>query len=105
MHLHDHLGGALLFVQRLLHSDHAHLDEVGCGALHGGVDGGALQTRERGALGVLNPGELQAATEHGFHVAHLLGHGPGFIHVFLDAGEALEVALDVVLGCGVVNAQ
>ena len=29
VHLHDHARGALLGLQRALHLDHAHLDEVG----------------------------------------------------------------------------
>jgi hypothetical protein len=38
VHLHDHLGAALLALQHLLHPDHRQLDQVGRRALHGRVD-------------------------------------------------------------------
>ena len=42
MHLQNHARGELFLLQPVRHRQHRALDEVGCRALHGGVDGGAL---------------------------------------------------------------
>ncbi len=102
MHLHDHFDAPLLSIQHLLHLHHAHLDQIGRRALHGRVDGGALQPRQLCALGSLDAPQLQSAPKHGFHIPLASGNFAGAFHVLLDAGVALKVTGDVVLGRRVV---
>ena len=105
MHLHDHAGGALFGVQHALHFDHAHFDQVGRRALHGGVDGGALGARATRAVGAFDVGQVQAAAKYGFDIALFFGLLARALHIGLHAGVAFEIALDVVARGGVVNAQ
>ena len=105
VHLHDHLRALALRVQRLLHRHHAHLDEVGGGTLHGGVDGGTLGPGAARAVGTVDLGQVEPPAEHRFHIASRLGLGLGVVHVVAHPREALEVAVDVVLGRRVVDAQ
>lgn len=103
--LHDHFGAPALGVEGLLHGHHAEFDEVGGGALHGGVDSGAFCASAAGAVGAVDFGQVEAAAKHGFNIALGFGLGAGVVHVLLDAGEAVEIAGDVIFGGGVVNAQ
>ena len=105
MHLHDHFGGAFLCIQHLLHFHHAQLDQVCRRTLHGCVDGGALGTSPALAVGGLDFRQVQAATENGFHIALGFGLRAGVVHIALDPGKAGEIALDVIFGSGVVDAE
>ena len=42
MHLQNHAGIKVAQFQPVMHINHGPLDDVGCSALHGRVDGGAL---------------------------------------------------------------
>jgi hypothetical protein len=63
------LVARLFEVQRVLHRHHAELDQVRRRALHGGVDGRALGAGAARAVGAVDFGQVQAAAEHGFHIA------------------------------------
>ena len=65
----------------LLHLDHAQFNQIGRRALHGRVDGCALQPRQLSALGGLDARQLQAPAKHGFHVALRFGQRTGGLHV------------------------
>ena len=87
------------------HVYHGAFNEVGGGALHGGVDGGAFGSSAGVGVFVADVGQVEAAAEQGFDEA--LGGGLffGALHVFGDAGIAGEVAVDKVFGGDVVDAQ
>jgi hypothetical protein len=59
----------------------------------------------RGPLPAVDVRQPQAAAEHGFHVALLVRLDARVVHVALHARKALEVALDVVLGRFLLDAQ
>ena len=85
-------------VEPVVDLDHGHLDDVCCGALHGGVDGGAFGGLAALAVAAADFRQVEAAAEQGFHVALFRGLGAGFFHVAFYARVAFEVQLDVVLG-------
>ena len=105
MHLHDHFGGAVLGVQRVLHGHHAELDQICRRALHGRVDGGALGPGAARAVGGVDFGQVQPAAHHGLDIAFGFGALPCFIHVLLHAGVAGKILFNKVFRSRVVNAQ
>lgn len=84
---------------------HGAFDEVGRGALHGGVDGGAFGSGAGIGIFVADVGQVEAAAEQGFDEALRGGLFFGALHVFGDAGVAGEVAVDKVFGGDIVDAQ
>ncbi len=105
MDLHHHLRIALLSLHPGLHRQHGPLDDVGGGALHGGVDGGALGVLAPLRVARLDLGQVQAPAEHGLDVAALMGQAPGLLHVVVHAGVAPEVQVDVVLRLAARDAE
>ena len=84
---------------------HGAFDEVGRGALHRGIDGGAFGSGAGVGVFVMDVGQVEAAAEQGFDEALRGGLFFGALHVFGDAGIAGEVAVDKVFGGDVVDAQ
>ena len=105
MHLHDHFGFALLEVNACLHGNHRELDQIGCSALHGGIDGSTLCASTPRSIGRVDFWQIQTTAKHGFHVALRFGLLACFVHVALHTCKTLEVALDVIFGSAVVDAQ
>src|SRR5690606_32320292 len=93
------------FLQFRLHADHGAADDVGGGALDGGVDGGALDKGALGRVARIGVGELDAAAENGGDVAIRLHPCPLGVHVTLDAGEALEIGFYVIAGDAALDAE
>ena len=73
--------------------------------MHGRVDGGALQPGQLGTLGRLDAAQLQTPAKNGFHITLLPGQRAGGLHVVFNAGVAVKVTGDVVLGRGVIDTQ
>ena len=105
MHLQEHGGVEFCAREGLLHADHGAADNVGGGALDGGVDGGALVKGAflRGARGDLR--EMAAAAEHGADIAIGADEAFRLLHIVADAGEAFEIFLDVGAGLLAANAE
>ena len=61
----------------VIDAEHGPLDDVGGGALQGGVDGGALGGLAALHLAGVDFAQVQAATEDRLHVALLMGQRPG----------------------------
>ena len=98
VHLQQHLRVELLLRERGVHADHGAADDVGGGALQPRVDRGALVEGADRGVGVRDVGVVALAAEQREHVAVLLGERLGLVHVVADAGEALEIFLDVGAG-------
>ena len=81
-----------------MHGDHRQLDQVGRGALHRRIDGGALRGRAARAVGRVDLGQPEPAAEHRLHEALALGLGARALHVARHARVSGEVAVDVELG-------
>ena len=98
VHLQQHLRVELLLRQRLVHADHGAADDVGGGALQPRIDRGALvEGADRGVRGA-DVGIVAFAAEQRHHIAVLFRERLGLLHVVADAGEALEIFLDVGAG-------
>ena len=82
----------------MAHVYHGAFDEVGGGALHGSVDGGAFGAGALVAVFAVDAGQVEAAAEHGFDVALRGGELFGALHVVGHAGVAGEVAVDKAFG-------
>ena len=95
MHLHDHFGLAFFIIQYFQHGVHAELDQIGCRALHGRIDGGALRSTAARAVGRIDLGQIQATAKHGFNKAFGFGAELGLVHVLLHAGVALKITVNV----------
>ena len=63
-------------------------DEVGCSALHGGVDGGAFGSGAGVGVFVADVGQVEAAAGQGLDEALDCGLFFGALHVFGNAGAA-----------------
>ena len=91
--------------ERSRHAHHGAADDVGGGALDRRVDRGAFEeAAHRRVLGV-DLGIVHAPAEHGLDVAVIVGEFLGRFHVVADAGEALEVGLDVLARLLARNAE
>jgi hypothetical protein len=85
--------------------DHGALDDIGGGALHGGVDGAALGVLAQSLVARLDLGQIQPPSEYGFHEARFARLARGLVHVALHAGIALEIKIDVFLRLAAPYAQ
>uniref|UniRef100_A0A0N5A085 LigA n=1 Tax=Parastrongyloides trichosuri TaxID=131310 RepID=A0A0N5A085_PARTI len=103
--LQQHPGLKPRIKQGAGHADHGAADDVGGRALDRGVDGGALAELALGAgLGV-DGRDVDAPPEDGGDEALLLHQRLGPVHIGADAGEALEIGLDVGSGLTLIDAQ
>src|SRR5215210_5487860 len=91
--------------QRVVGAHHRHLDDVGRGALDDRVDREALAQLARLPVAGADLGDLPAAAEQRRDVAVLLGLGDRVGHEPRDRGEALEVAVDELLGLLLLDLQ
>ena len=105
MHLEQHAGLELRARQRRGNADHGPLDDVGGGALDGGVDGGPLHEAAPGRILVGDPRHMAAPAEERRHIAAPPGAFLGAVHVIPDAGIFLEIGIDVDLGLALGNAE
>ncbi len=96
VHLEKHLRAELCFFQRLVHADHGAADDVGGRALDRRVDRRALLEGAKDRLRGADFGIVRAPPEQRLHIEMLAAERLGGIHVAADAGEALEIAVDVV---------
>ena len=104
MHLHDQLGGRLFGGQSSLHFNHGAFDQVGCGALHGCVNGGAFSCGTTDGTAV-DVGQIQTAAEQGFHIAQTACLLFGTLHIFCHARVACKITLDEHFRRHIVNAE
>src|SRR5665647_2566760 len=88
-----------------MHGNHGELDEVGRGALHGGVDGGALGALAALAVGAVDFRYPQSAPKQRFDVALTLGSFARVLHVFAHAGVACKIALYIGLRGGAFDIE
>ena len=102
MHLQQHLGGQIR--NRGGHPDHGAADHICRRALDRCVDCGAFGKAGTGAFGV-DFGRVDFAAKQGLDIAVFLRKLHCGRHVFLNAGEAFEIAVDKALRFGAWNAQ
>ena len=95
MHLQQHARLQPGIAQRLRHADHGALDDVGGRALQRRVDRLAFAEGAFGAVGRLDLRQPDFPAEDRLDIAMLAAEGAVLLHVVLDAGEFLEVLLDV----------
>ncbi len=96
MHLQQHPALQTGLGKRRRHADHGPADDVGGRTLDGRIDGGALLEGALGRIGRLDPREMHAPAEDGFDIAIGAAERLGALHVVADAGETLEIGLDVL---------
>ncbi len=104
VHLHHHPAAQFFAHECGIDGDHRHLDEVGRGALHRRIDGGALGRRPARPAGV-DVGQPQSSPEHGFDIALLRRQLAGALHIRRDTRIAGEVAVDVELRRAALQAE
>src|SRR5690606_30602666 len=88
-----------------LHADHGAADDVGGRALDGGVDRGAFDEAAFGGVAGIGVGEVDLAAENRRDIAVDLHPSALLVHIVPDAGEALEIGLDVVARLAAGNAE
>ena len=98
MHLENHLGVQPLGLEPLPDAYHSQLDDVGLGALDGGVDGVALGKSAYGGVARDDVGQVAAAAEQRLGIAVLPCLLLGLLHVGVHFGESSEVVVDELAG-------
>ena len=89
--LEEDAGFGVGFFEFVVDAEHGDFDDVGGGALDGGVEGGAFGVFAGGAVGGGEFGEVAAAVEEGGGVAVFAGLGDYGVEVVFDAAESVEV--------------
>ena len=93
MYLQDHRAAQPLGLHAAKEPHHGDLDQVGLGALHGHIDGGALRRLAHAARRAVDLGDVAAPAEERRHIAaraHLL---PRPLHILVQVGIRLVVRL------------
>ena len=105
VHLQQHLRLELCLLELRLDADHGAADDVGGGALQPRVDGRALVEGADRRIAVLDVRVVALAAEQREHIAVIAAELARLVHVVADAGEALEIFLDVGAGFALVDVQ
>ncbi len=93
--LHHDTRGAPLGLDRPLQRNHRQLDQIGSRTLHRRVDRLTFSAAFARTAATGDFGQVDSAPEHGFDITLGARRGAGFVHVALDPGKALEIAIDV----------
>lgn len=96
--LEEDAGFGVGFFEFVVDAEHGDFDDVGGGALDGGVEGGAFGVFAGGAVGGGEFGEVAAAVEEGGGVAVFAGLGDYGVEVVFDAAESVEVVFHDLFG-------
>ena len=97
VHLEDEARAPALGAKAVVSADHRHLDHVGGGALHDGVDGQPLAERSRLTVRGAELRDRATSSEQRRHVAVRRGLRDRARDELLHAWEAREVGVDVFL--------
>lgn len=98
VHLQNHFGLQLFLAESVIDGDHGHLDDVGRGALDGGIHGIAFGIAADGGIARIDVGQVAAALEFCEDVAPFFGAIDARVHVFLDLRVSFEITVDQVFG-------
>ena len=93
VHLQYHLAADALAAETVVDAYHGHLDDVGLGALYGGVDGVSLGESPHGGVLAVDVRQVAAAVVEGLGVSPLAGALLGLLHELVHLGEGGEVAV------------
>src|SRR6185312_7034490 len=105
VHLQQHLCFQLFLRQRVGHADHGAADDVGGCALDRRVDRGAFGAPAHARDFGIDLADMDAPPKQGFDIAVVARELLGRFHVIADAGETLEVFLDVIVGFAARDAE
>src|SRR5882762_6674844 len=105
VYLHDELGGKPFAVEPTPHGDHRELDQVRGRALHWGVDRCALGPAAARRIGALDLRQPQAPAENGLDIATVARGLAHLLHVLCHPRIAGEVARDIGLRRGALQAE
>ncbi len=98
VHLQDHLGLDSLGLEAAVDAHHGELDDVGCGALDGSVDGIALTEAPHHGIPRVDVGQHATTAVEGGHIAFFACLGNGAVDVVTHLGEGRVIAVDKHLG-------
>lgn len=94
VYLEYHLRAQAFGFHATVDAYHGYFDDVGGGALYGGVDGVALgKVADDGVVGV-DVGQVAATVEQGLGIAVLARGLLGLFHIVVHLREGLEIAVD-----------
>ena len=98
MHLQNHFGLQLFLAESAIDGDHGHLDDVGRGALDGGIHGIAFGIAADGGIARIDVGQVATALKFCEDVTPFFGAIDARVHVFLDLRVGFEIAVYQLFG-------
>ena len=88
-------------MKRFINACHGHLDNVGSGALNGGVDGKGAH----GAVVRIDVGQIASAPKQRLGIAFFACLGLGPLHIFVHLWKRLEVAINQRFSLGATDVE
>ena len=93
MDLQNHAGTEALGLETAVDACHSNLYYVGGGALDGGVDGVSLGISAYHGVVAVDVAQIAAAVEYGLGVTQFAGAVYALLHILMNAGIGLEIAV------------
>ena len=105
VHLQGHSGFQSTFDNRRVDSDHRHLDQIGCGALQGRIDGGSFGKAAEICILAVDIWNGPHSPEQRLNFLFAAGFVQCFIDEFAHAAVLFKIGIDESLGLGGLDAK
>ena len=83
--LKDESGCTAMVTEPTFGTDHGDLDDIGCGTLHGGIDGGSLGGLPQSRSTAFKVGQVETPAQQGFDETLLVSLSPGSLEKITDS--------------------